>query len=122
MDEAIEAKAETKQTTAPARTGACPFCVRKHLLKARGYAREISEDSMREWEHDNLLENLLLAEDHVAALRDTQLASSIRSVRIAAESGTCVSVSIDHLYDVFKSAYAETFRTKDPSADGSGAF
>ena len=123
MDEAIKgADAETKQTAWPARTGACPFCVRKHLLKARGYAREISEDSTREWERDNLLENLLLAEDHAVALRDTRLASSIRSVRISVENGTNVSWSIDKLYDDFKSAYSETFRTKDSSAGGNGAF
>ena len=106
---------------APLRSGACPFCLRKHLLKARGYAREVIEDSTRRWEFDNLLENLLLAEDHATALKDESLASSIRSVRIAVEDGSDASASVAKLYDDFKTAYADTFKSKD-SLSGNGGF
>jgi len=76
-----------KPAPAPARTGACPFCLRKHLLKARGYAKELREDATREWEWENLLENLLLAEDHAEALGDAGFKSAIRGARLIVEDG-----------------------------------
>jgi len=69
------------------RSGACPACLRKHLLKARGYASEIAEDPSRDWERDRLLENLLLAEDHAAELGEYELRAAIRAVRLATEGG-----------------------------------
>lgn len=83
----METQSPETEATPPARTGACPFCLRKHLLKARGYARELAEDETREWERDNLLENLLLAEDHADALGADGLRAAIRAARIAAEGG-----------------------------------
>ena len=73
--------------TPPARTGACPYCLRKHILKARGYARELREDGTREWERENLLENLLLAEDHAEALGDAGFKAAIREARLLLEDG-----------------------------------
>ena len=90
----------------PARTDACPFCLRKHLLKIRGYAREVAEDQTREWEQDNLLENLLLAEDHAAALGEATLAGAVRSIRLAAESGSPVADAAAQLYTDFKARFA----------------
>ena len=92
----------------PARSGACPFCTRKHLLRARGYAREVAEDATREWELDGLLENLLLAEDHALALEDAGLASDIRAVRHSAEEGARVSGQVSSIYDRFKAKYFPT--------------
>ena len=58
-----------------------------HLLKARGYAAEVREDKTREWERENLLENLLLAEDHAEALGDAGFKASIREARLIVEDG-----------------------------------
>ena len=76
-----------KGAVVPARTGACPYCLRKHLLKARGYAAEVREDATREWERENLLENLLLAEDHAEALVDAGFKAAIRAARLIVEDG-----------------------------------
>lgn len=82
---------------APARSGSCPACLRKHLLKARGYASEIAEDPSRDWERDRLLENLLLAEDHAAELGEYELRAAIRAARLAAEGGVPSLRQIDPL-------------------------
>lgn len=74
----------------PARSGACPYCLRNHLLKVRGYAKEIREDPTREWEAEMLLQNLLLAEDHAEAMGDWNLRSAIRAERLRAENGEFV--------------------------------
>ena len=66
----------------PTRSGACPYCLRKHLLKAAGYAEEMREEPNREWEREKLLQNLLLAEDHAEALGDWNLRSAIRAERL----------------------------------------
>lgn len=101
---------------APSRTGACPFCLRKHLLKARGYAREVVEDATREWERDGLLENLLLAEDHAVALGNSALATDIRATRLVAESGSPSADETYRLYDRFLEQYAATFaRDRKPT-------
>lgn len=71
-----------------ARTGACPFCLRKHLLRAAGYADEVREDGSREWEREELLKNLLLAEDHALALGDPPLKIAIRDARLEVEAGS----------------------------------
>lgn len=76
-----------KQHPVISRSGACPYCLRKHLLKARGYARELREDGTREWERENLLENLLLAEDHAEALGDAGFKAEIRQARLRVEDG-----------------------------------
>ena len=73
--------------TAPARSGACPFCLRKHLLKAEGYAEELAEEPGRAWEARQLLKNLLLAEDHAGALGRRGLKAAIRAERLKAEDG-----------------------------------
>lgn len=91
------------------RSGACPFCLRKHLLKIRGYSREVAEDPSREWELDNLLENLLLAEDHAAALGDMQLVGNLRAIRINAEAGESVQIRCAALYDSFRAKHASEF-------------
>lgn len=96
---------DRQQADAPARTGACPFCLRGHLLKARGYAREVEEDASREWEGDNLLENLLLAGDHALALGDGPLAASIRSARHAVEDGAAPLPVVSAVYEAFKRQY-----------------
>ena len=96
-----------RSDTAPTRSGACPFCLRKHLLKARGYAHEIGEDATREWEADGLLENLLLAEDHAVALADPDFAKDIRLVRIAVEGGGDAAHLVSTLYERFRIRYAE---------------
>lgn len=75
------------ETTSDERTGACPACLNKHLLKARGYAAEVAEDASREWEFDRLLENLMLAEDHAAELGMEDVRRDIRFVRLDAEAG-----------------------------------
>jgi hypothetical protein len=105
MSEPTQQDPEMQHPATPARTGACPFCTRKHLLRALGYAREVAEDPTREWERDNLLENLLLAEDHALALEDAELASGIRDVRHAAEEGVAVAERTASLYDRFKAKY-----------------
>lgn len=69
------------------RTGVCPACLRKHLLKALGYAEEVAEDATREWERDRMLMNLMLAEDHCAARGDESLRATIRDARIKIEDG-----------------------------------
>lgn len=97
----------TQNTETPARTGACPFCTRKHLLRARGYAREVAEDPTREWERDNLLENLLLAEDHLAALGDP-LAGELRALRHGVEEGRDMALAVAGLHDRFKARYFPT--------------
>lgn len=104
MDE--EPKQETTPTerTAPARSGACPFCLRKHLLAARGYAREVADDQSREWEREMLLENLILAEDHADALGERELRAAILSARHAVEDGA--SPDIGELYSQFKASGA----------------
>ena len=105
--ETTESNPATPQDpAAPARTGACPYCLRKHLLKARGYAREVSEDATREWERDNLLENMMLAEDHAEALGEAALRADIRAARIVAESGTVDAAAIAALHDRAKALVA----------------
>lgn len=99
----MESPASTP-TQPPARSGACPFCLRKHLLAARGYAREVAEDPTREWETEMLLENLILAEDHADALGELSLRSAIRTARHAVEDGTPTDVGA--LYEQFKACGA----------------
>ena len=94
----------TEERATPPRTGACPFCTRKHLLRARGYAREVAEDPTREWERDNLIENLLLAEDHLAALGDA-LGGELRGIRHGVEEGHDMTLEIAGIYDRFKEKY-----------------
>ena len=122
----MEANPATPQNPgSPVRTGACPFCTRKHLLRARGYAREVAEDPTREWERDNLLENLLLAEDHALALEDAELASGIRDVRHAAEEGASVAERASSLYDRFKAKYfpgLDSKTTSEAPIGGGGEF
>ena len=65
---------KTKPDSVAIRSGACPFCLRKHLLKADGYAEEVDEYPTRDWEREQLLKNLLLAEDHAAAIGDAGFA------------------------------------------------
>ena len=77
-----------RTSDAPARSGACPFCLRKHLLKAAGYAEEVREDATREWEKEKLLQNLMLAEDHAEELGETDFKEAIRAVRLQVEDGT----------------------------------
>lgn len=69
------------------RHGACVLCLRKHLLKAKGYAEEILEQPNRIWEREQMLLNLMLAEDHALALEQDALKEDIRSVRKAVENG-----------------------------------
>lgn len=76
-----------KPVVQPVRSGACPFCLRKHLLKADGYAEEVDEYPTRDWEREQLLKNLLLAEDHAAALGDAGFKAAIREERLKAERG-----------------------------------
>ena len=98
-------------SSADARSGACPFCLRKHLLKARGYARELAEDATREWEMEKLLENLLLAEDHAEALGDEETRGSIRLLRLEVENGAHgVADPAASLYDRFKKKYEEQLK------------
>lgn len=104
----METNPATQDPATPARTGACPFCARKHLLRARGYAREVAEDPTREWERDNLMENLMLAEDHFAALGDTATLAEVQSIRHAAEVGENVATPVAGLYDRFKKNYFAT--------------
>lgn len=77
----------------PIRSGACPFCLRKHVLKAAGYAEEVAEDPTREWEREQLLKNLLLAEDHAAALGDAGFKAAIREERLKAERGEAPDIA-----------------------------
>jgi hypothetical protein len=107
-----ETNPATPKTETPARTGACPFCTRKHLLRARGYARELAEDPTREWERDNLLENLLLAEDHLAALGDA-LAGELRGIRHSVEEGHDMTLEIAEIYDRFKRTFFPTAINKE---------
>lgn len=72
---------------APERPGACPDCLRKHLVKARGYGREVSGGAGGDWERELLLENLLLAEDHAEAMGAMDVRSAIRAARLAFEAG-----------------------------------
>lgn len=115
MSEPTPQNPETQHSETPARTGACPFCTRKHLLRARGYAREVAEDPTREWERDNLLENLLLAEDHLKALGDA-LADELREIRHGVEEGRDVALAIAGLYDRFKAKYFSTPSTSSTSS------
>lgn len=84
-----------------ARSGACRECLRKHLLKAEGYAEEMREDPSRAWEKKQLLKNLMLAEDHAAALGDEAARADIRAARIGAESGSyhAAAALYDSLFD-----------------------
>lgn len=86
--------ADTTNQTAPAapaaepeRPGACPSCLRKHLLKARGYGKELAAGAGGDWERENLEENLLLAEDHAEAMGAMDALRSIRAARKALEAG-----------------------------------
>jgi hypothetical protein len=118
----MEANPATPQDPAtPARTGACPFCTRKHLLRARGYARELAEDPTREWERDNLLENLLLAEDHLAALGDA-LADELREIRHGVEEGRDMALAVAGIYDRFKARYFPTAPTPSTPSTPSTEF
>ena len=72
---------------APERPGACGSCLRKHLVKARGYGRELSGGAGGDWERELLLENLLLAEDHAEAMGAMDVRSAIRAARLAFEAG-----------------------------------
>lgn len=69
------------------RSGACVACLRKHLLKAAGYAAELEEEPGRAWESNQLQINLMLAEDHARALGLLELRQSIRAERLRAEAG-----------------------------------
>lgn len=107
--EPMDEEPKTQTTPAPnpatpARTGACPFCLRKHLLAARGYAREVAEDPAREWETEMLLENLVLAEDHADALGEQSLRAAIRTARHAVEDGAAPDVR--SIYEQFKACGA----------------
>ena len=115
---------DTQSPATPARTGACPFCTRKHLLRARGYAREVAENQTREWELDNLLENLLLAEDHLAALGDA-LAGELRGIRHGVEEGHDMAIEIAGIYDRFKAKYfpgLDSKTTSEAPIGGGGEF
>ncbi|MBQ6102999.1 MAG: hypothetical protein IJL06_04940 [Kiritimatiellae bacterium] len=92
------AAAPAAAASAPSRSGACPYCLRKHLLKALGYAEEVAEDSSREWERDRLLLNLLLAEDHAAALDEAGFKAIIREARLSVESGSDAVRAIRELF------------------------
>lgn len=94
----------------PARSGACPFCLRKHLLAARGYAREVADDPSREWELEHLLENLLLAEDHADAIGEPTLRAAIRGARHAVEDGSSPLPAVPALLDLFRASPAWTRR------------
>ena len=90
VEDGVVVKDETtvqEKPVVPTRSGSCPFCLRKHLLKASGYAEELREDSSREWEREQLLKNLLLAEDHAEALGDWGFRTAIRTERIKLENG-----------------------------------
>lgn len=101
----------------PARSGACPYCLRKHLLKARGYAAEIAEEPGREWELEKLLENLLLAEDHAEALGDDALRGEIRGVRLDFEAGA--SAPVQPLLDRAREMISKpTNHTTQPTEEG----
>ena len=100
----MDEKPETPTTPAPTRSGACPFCLRKHLLAARGYAREVAEDPTREWETEMLIENLVLAEDHALALGEQNLRDAIRTARHTLEDGATPDVCA--LYEAFKASDA----------------
>ena len=102
--EPMDEKPETPTTPAPTRSGACPFCLRKHLLAARGYAREVAEDPTREWETEMLIENLVLAEDHALALGEQNLRDAIRTARHTLEDGATPDVCA--LYEAFKASDA----------------
>lgn len=82
-----------KSVVQPARSGACPYCLRKHVLKADGYAEEVAEDPTREWEWEQLLKNLLLAEDHAGALGDAGFKAAIREERLKAERGEAPDIA-----------------------------
>lgn len=90
----VSSGSQKSQSSAPARSGACPYCLRKHLLKASGYAEEVREDSTREWEREQLLKNLLLAEDHAEALGDWEFRTAIRTERINLENGGMPEVDL----------------------------
>lgn len=102
--EPMDEEPKTQATPAPTRSGACPFCLRKHLLAARGYAREVAEDPTREWETEMLIENLVLAEDHASALGEQSLRAAIRTARHAVEDGATPDVCL--LYEQFKACGA----------------
>lgn len=113
------------EPAAPRRSGACPFCLRKHLLKARGYARELAEDATREWEAENLLENLLLAEDHAEALGDEPLRRRIRAARLAFEEGASAPLEplLEQVREKIKVSGASALgsRVVDTKAEGAAA-
>lgn len=124
MSEPTPQDTETQHPATPERTGACPFCTRKHLLRARGYAREVAEDQTREWERDNLLENLLLAEDHLAALGDA-LGGELRGIRHGVEEGHDMTLAIAGIYDRFKAKYfpgLDSRTTSEAPVGGGGEF
>lgn len=104
MDEEKKQQAAPESNATPTRSGACPFCLRKHLLAARGYAREVAEDPAREWETEMLIENLILAEDHASALGEQPLRAAIRTARHMVEDGATPDVCA--LYEVFKASGA----------------
>jgi hypothetical protein len=124
MSEPTPQDPTTPNPVTPARTGACAFCTRKHLLRARGYAREVAEDPTREWERDNLLENILLAEDHLAALGDA-LGDELRGIRHGVEEGHDMTLEIAGIYDRFKAKYFPGLGSKTTSeapVGGGGEF
>lgn len=104
MDEEPKQEPTPAERDAPSRTGACPFCLRKHLLAARGYAREVADGPSREWEREMLLENLILAEDHADALGERELRAAMQTARHAVEDGA--SPDIGALYSQFKASGA----------------
>ena len=59
----------------------------QHLVKARGYAREVSGGAGGDWEREMLTENLLLAEDHAEALGAMDVRTAIRAARKALAAG-----------------------------------
>ena len=109
------------EPTSQNRTGACRECLQKHLLKAEGYAEEMREDSSRAWEKKQLLKNLLLAEDHAVELGDEEARATIRSARLAAESGAFAAASAlyDALFDASCGCRKKTVSTVE-TAEGKG--
>ena len=79
--------APTPASAEPERPGACPSCLRKHLVKARGYGAELAVGAGGEWERERLLENLLLAEDHAEAAGARDVEAAVRAARLAFEAG-----------------------------------
>ena len=106
------------------RTGACRECLQKHLLKAEGYAEEMREDASRAWERKQLLKNLMLAEDHAAALGDEPARAAIRTARLAAEGGDFAGAAglYDRLFDASCGCRKNQTEEHGEHGEGSGEF